>query len=332
MIHLESHLRLILSNWFETSHLGALKLDPMAGGLSGARLWRVTGAQSSYVLRRWPVGYPTYGNLQQIHGLINHVWNAGFHELPLPKRTINRHTVVEADGHLWELATWLTGDVVNHPALEQATAAMAALARFHAIAATYAGQRRGIVPGLIERAKILDDLRSGTLARLSSAVQKSPPSELRDTACLVASQIETLLPTAVTVVGESAQTAIPLQWCLRDIHVGNILFKGAQVTGMLDFGAAGEGSVAGDVARLAGSIAETGPRLLWRECLDAYQAQRQLSSEELRVVVAHDLGGTIAAGANWLRWLFIEGRTIADAATTQKRLIALVERLRSLHR
>ena len=319
----------ILAHWFDTHELRTLELAEITGGLSGARLWRVTIADISYILRSWPRGKFAGSDLPQIHGLMEHAWNAGFREIPVPRRTLNQQTLVSDDGQLWDLARWLAGEVVSTPDLLQANAAMTALAKFHLAVATFQEQRYGIAPGLLQRVCILDDLRAGALTQLTRAVHLSARSELRDIAKLLVSQIEVLLPIAIELVYKSAEKPFPLQWCLGDIHVGNVLFVGGQVTGLIDFGAACEDSVARDVARL-GSSAAGSSVVRWHGALDAYQRYRPLSADELQAVRAYDLGGSIGTAANWLRWLFIENRTFTDAVTTQARLVKLAQRLDSL--
>ncbi len=135
-----------------------------------------------------------------------------------------------------------------------------------------------------------------------------------------------------TVLGELEQTAdvpLTLQWCLRDVKCDHVLFAGEQVSGLIDFGAAAVDSVAGDVARLVGSLVGDA-REDWPPALEAYHACRPLSPDERRAIDCFDRGGTLAAAANWLRWLFVEERSISQAEAVQSQLVWLCDRLRAL--
>jgi hypothetical protein len=98
---------------------------------------------------------------------------------------------------------------------------------------------------------------------------------------------------------------------------------------MLDFGAMDVDSVAGDVARLVGSMA--GDDVSLRQVgLEAYACVRPLSPEELALVATYDRSGVLLSGVNWIRWLVVERRPFPDRAAVDARLIELTGRLRSL--
>ncbi len=323
-----SELLSVLEAWFKPAELHDLQINEATGGLSGAKLWRITRGGDSYCLRRWPMAHPTVAELTAIHGLITHLWNEGFQIVPVPQLTRTQQTFLNLAGNLWELANWLPGETIEKTCAEQMTAAMEALARLHLAAANFGVPHYAAAPGLQKRLAILQNLRRGLLAQLEQAVRGAPPSALRDISLALLAHIRQALLSTLNVVEKTALVALPLQWCLRDVHVGNLLFTGNRVTGLVDFGAAAIDCVAGDVARLMGSLAGDDANL-WRECLRTYQTLRPLSAEELRAVETFDVGGLIAAATNWLRWLFVEQRQFADAATTQTRLSELATRLKS---
>lgn len=330
-----SELRSVLEAWFKPVELRDLQINEATGGLSGAHLWRITQGNDSFCLRRWPMVHPSATELTAIHGFMTHLEKAGFQIVPLPQRTLTQQTFLNVAGNLWELANWLPGEALEKPSAEQITAAMEALARLHLAAASYGMPPDAPAPGLQKRRAILQNLRDGWLAQLDQAVRGATPSALREpqaalreTALAMLADIRQVLPSTLSVVEKTVSVALPLQWCLRDIHIGNLLFTDNRVTGIVDFGAAGIDSVAGDIARLVGSLAGDDANL-WRECLRTYQILRPLSAEELHAVALFDGGGLIAAATNWLRWLFVERRQFADAATTQTRLTELARRLKS---
>ncbi|MDZ4659174.1 MAG: phosphotransferase [Bythopirellula sp.] len=324
------YLEIILANWFTPAELSQVQIREVAGGLSGAKIWQVAFLDKDFCLRRWPQVHPTIEQLAAIHGLIEHVWNAGFVIVPLPRHTFTHQTLLNAQGHLWELAHWLPGETSANLTAEQVTEAMQALAGFHLAAAHQGTPQTASAPGLQKRLDILQQMREGLLDQLERAVCGASSSVLREISLELLADIRQALPATLSDLEKVVPVQLPLQWCLRDVHVGNLLFTDNRVTGIVDFGAAAIDSVAGDIARLVGSLASDDANL-WRECLRIYQVIRPLSPEELQAVALFDSGGLIAAATNWLRWLFVEQHEFADAATTQSRLSHLARRLKSLN-
>ena len=114
--------------------------------------------------------------------------------------------------------------------------------------------------------------------------------------------------------------------CLRDIWHDHVLFTGAQVTGLIDFGALRTESPAADVARLLGSLVGDDVEG-WRTGVAAYRRVRPLTENELRLVEVFDYSNVLLAGMNWLRWLCLEGRQFARMEQVIERLEVLVARL-----
>ena len=115
-----------------------------------------------------------------------------------------------------------------------------------------------------------------------------------------------------------------MQPCLRDIWHDHILFTGDEVTGLVDFGAIDIDTPATDLARLIGffSPPRRGVGLreergldeaeTWHEALAAYQTIRPLTADEIQAAHALDTSGTILAGCNWLRWIYVDGRVFEN--------------------
>jgi Ser/Thr protein kinase RdoA (MazF antagonist) len=122
---------------------------------------------------------------------------------------------------------------------------------------------------------------------------------------------------------------VPLQPCIRDVWHDHILFTGDRVTGLVDFDAMGSGSVAGDVARLLGSLAGDNASL-WSIGLEAYGSLRPLSDVEQTLLTALDRSGVILAALNWVEWLYRERREFPNAAAVANRLDELLPRLKTL--
>jgi Ser/Thr protein kinase RdoA (MazF antagonist) len=117
-----------------------------------------------------------------------------------------------------------------------------------------------------------------------------------------------------------------LQPCLCDLWHDHLLFDGDRLTGIVDYGAVKVDHVAVDLARLLGSlVGDDADR--WEEGFRAYRAVRPLSPDEERLAGVLDRAGTLLGAANWLRWLFHEGRTFDDLEAVANRLRSLMERI-----
>ena len=306
-----------------------------AGGFSGAALWRVAAPAGLFCLRRWPPEHPSPDRLTYIHAVLRHVGGCGLAIVPVPRLTSQGRTFVQRNGRLWELAPWLPGqaDYRQDPRPERLAAALQALARFHVAAACFPGLDAAPrpSPGLVERREFLDRLLRQEFAAIRLAVGRQPASPLVERA----RRLIDLFPKLATPIQSEMEAAVrsplPLVPCLRDIWHDHVLFTGERVTGLVDFGALRPESVAGDVARLVGSLAGD-DAAGWIGGIQAYQQVRPLGPAELRSLPAFDHSTVLLSGMNWLRWLFVEGRRFEKVAWVMARLdetLGRVERLAS---
>jgi homoserine kinase type II len=104
-----------------------------------------------------------------------------------------------------------------------------------------------------------------------------------------------------------------------------VLFTGDKVTGIVDFGAIDVDSPAGDISRLLGSLAGDDASG-WQTGLTTYSAVRQLSVHEQHAVTALDISGTLLAGCNWIRWIYVDGRQFENPTQVMSRFRAIVAR------
>jgi Ser/Thr protein kinase RdoA (MazF antagonist) len=324
----------ILARWLETSADVGLKITPVRGGLSGAGVWRIELAERSLCLRRWPPQGPSERELTAIHSLISHVARQGLDLVPVPLSHREGRTIQVDHGALWELAPWLPGEPNYRlsPTPEKRRSAMLTLARFHHVAESHslpAGTTaKGRSPGLLERQRILHDFQQDLADRLRREISLTFASPERDVALQVLNDMRRLLPQAVGALQAVVDVPLSIQWCLRDIHQGNLLFTGDSVTGLVDFGAATVDSVAGDVARLTASLSGC-DREVWQECLAYYANSRALTPAEMSAIEVFDRAGTIAAAANWLRWIYLDRQFSPQSEAAQQRLAELALRLRT---
>jgi Ser/Thr protein kinase RdoA (MazF antagonist) len=128
------------------------------------------------------------------------------------------------------------------------------------------------------------------------------------------------------VLSPWAERPLPLQPCLCDIWHDHVLFDSERVAGLIDYGGVKIDQAAVDLARLLGSMA--GDRKELRAAgLYAYGRWRPLSWEEEALVSILDETGTLIGMANWLKWLYRDGRCFEDPAAVARRLAELVERV-----
>jgi Ser/Thr protein kinase RdoA (MazF antagonist) len=127
-------------------------------------------------------------------------------------------------------------------------------------------------------------------------------------------------------LGPWTDRPVPLQPCLCDIRHDHVLFEGHHLTGFVDFGGVKIDHVAVDLARLLGSLVADDEEQR-SAGLRAYARLRPLSGEEQARVAVLDETGTRLGAANWLKWLYREGRHFEDQAAVARRLAALVERI-----
>src|SRR5262249_27913700 len=138
--------------------------------------------------------------------------------------------------------------------------------------------------------------------------------------------VQTRMWTVPRMLDFWADRPVFMQPCLCDIWHDHVLFKGHQVTGIIDYGSTKMDHVAVDLARLLGSLVGYSPDQ-WDVGLRAYRGFRQLPFEGEALAVWLDQTGLWCAVANWLKWLYFERRQYEDRRAVARRLAALVERM-----
>ncbi len=302
-----------------------------AGGFSGACLWRVTTAAGVFALRRWPRGTITADQLRQLHGVLEKVVLEGINYVPLPARTADGRTFVEAEGHLWQLEPWLPGqaDFWQHPTAGKLQAAMQALARFH-LTASLVGEMAGfgVSPAFEARQRELRAMLGPELERLERAVPAGHWPEMDELADQLLARVRRVRIWAQQLL-DCRLPQVPLQPVIRDVWHDHVLFEGERVTGLVDFGCLGIDSVAVDIGRLAGSlIGENQAR--WREALAYYEKVRPLSPAERWLAAWGRVTGTIGGGLVWLKRHYLKGATWDRRPGILQRLRHFIERLDQL--
>jgi homoserine kinase type II len=175
----------------------------------------------------------------------------------------------------------------------------------------------------------LRELKNGDIETLTHAITDKTWPKLAPFARRFAAELPRVVPLALACLAPLVDVPLPLQPCIRDIWHDHVLFDGDTVTGLVDFGAVQIDTPATDVARLLGSLVgddSTG----WREGLTAYSTTRLLSDQESLAVFALDVAGTILAGCNWIRWIYVDGRQFPNEEQTKSRFSQFLKRIRSI--
>jgi homoserine kinase type II len=133
-----------------------------------------------------------------------------------------------------------------------------------------------------------------------------------------------VLPWAERALRPWESESLPLQTCIRDLRGEHVLFVGATIGGIVDFGALAQDHVATDLARLLSDFAwEDDER--FRLGLEAYRAAGgpAVSTELVRVLTKTGVPCSIVG---WLIRLLVERKPWEIEAAAATRLQVLVER------
>jgi Ser/Thr protein kinase RdoA (MazF antagonist) len=296
------------------------------GGFSGARLWRVEAGAASFCLRAWPPDDPTPQRLRWLHHLMAAARGAGLafvpHVVPAGSATFLEHV-----GRLWELTAWLPGraDFHQYPSPARLRAACLALARLHhAWAALFPAE--GACPALGRRqkraAEWLSLARSGWRPRFAGD-DGDPVRPWAERAWRLLTAWAERVP---ALLDPWAGRRFALHPCLCDVWHDHVLFEGDAVSGVVDYGSAKVDHASADLARLLGSLVGD-DAAGWAAGEDAYAEARPLAPGERALARALDRTGVILAAANWLTWLYRDGRTCEDSRLVADRLAGLVRRM-----
>jgi Ser/Thr protein kinase RdoA (MazF antagonist) len=297
------------------------------GGFSGARLWCVEAEARPCLLRAWPPDRMTAARLQNIHRLMQSARRAGLAFVPGVHPTLDATTWVEHAGRLWDLTTWMSGraDFHDRPTPARLAAACQALASLHAAWSNEAA-RRGSCPAVKRRLDCAHEWLAlvGTGWRPQfPAADDNPVDDWAQRAWrLLEGRVEQI-PSRLT---PWLDRDVPLQPCLCDIWHDHVLFEAETVTALVDYGSVKIDHVAVDLARLLGSLVGDDPAQR-AAGLTAYGRLRPLQQIEEALITALDETGTVLGAANWLRWLYREGRPFEDWSAVAARLAAIVRRI-----
>jgi Ser/Thr protein kinase RdoA (MazF antagonist) len=287
--------------------LGAVEPLGNAGGFSGSKLWRFASPRGDLVLRAWPIDGPG-ADLYRIHTWIIQAASLPF--VPAPIAAADGRTVQEAGGRVWDLSPWMPGvaDLDRPPTSHRIRSAFAGLARFHA---QFGQGRRATSPGLATRLTDVWRWIGGDFDAVRARLQPVGADPRSDLTRLWIDRASRKARGLADLLYAEGHSLVPIQPCLRDTRPDHFLFEGDRLTGLIDFGAMGMDTVAGDLARLLGESIGTNPTAR-DEALSAYRSIRPLRDEEAGLIATFEKANAILGAGRWARWHFLECRAFQD--------------------
>jgi Ser/Thr protein kinase RdoA (MazF antagonist) len=298
-----------------------------AGGLSGSFFWRFPAGRGHLLAHAWPSDGPPRAVLEQIHGWLASAGDLGFVPVPIPAR--DGRTLHERGGRLWEVVPWLPGaaDPVRPPALDRVRAAHAALAALHVRLAAHT--TTGPSPGIVARLEELEALQTRGFTTIGAVLAVFPQDHSLDLARRWLAIAAELAPAMLDRLRRAAGWLVRRQPCLRDVRPEHFLFVGDRLTGLVDFGAMAEETVAADLARL--NAEWLGRDVSLRDAaLRAYQAIRPLDETEVALVPVFEDASALLLAGRWVRWHFLERRPFDDPTAVPLGLEKGLERIAAL--
>lgn len=297
------------------------------GGFSGARLWRAETISGDICVRAWPHGKIDTNRLSYIHSLMRKASSAGLAFVPAVRETRSGRTWVEHAGRLWDVTTWKPGtaDFRQHPTEARLAAACRGLAQLHI---AWADAAAPVTPCPAVQRRLQCHAEWTTL--LAGGWRPDFETTLLAQVRPIAERAWQKLPPMIDAVPAMLELwktcPLPVQPCLCDICHDHVLFEQDTVTGIIDYGSAKQDNVAGDLARILGSLVGNEERLL-PAGIGAYHQVRPLSPEEERLIRVLDVTGLVLGVVTWLRWLYHDGRSFEDEHAVAQRMQSLVARL-----
>ena len=289
------------------------------GGLSGARLWRFRAEHGALLLRAWPSHGPGTRSHRTGPSLALQGGGPGIRPRSDPR----------SRGSVPARMAWLT--LGNHSlAVGGADPSCPPSSRIYGLPSQV--WRRSISVWLVNRSKAFPRAcGSGTMKSVSYSGAGFAPSRravnrqgdagapCQRAAHRWLSLARAAAPILLDPLGRASTHITRLQPCLRDARPEHFLFEGDRLSGLVDFGAMGVDSVAGDLARLIGEWLDGDPAAR-REALASYERVRPLDPVEARLIGVFEATTALLIGERWLRWHYVDNRRFDDPQAVSKGL------------
>jgi Ser/Thr protein kinase RdoA (MazF antagonist) len=279
-------------------------------GLSTAIVYRVETLSNWYALKRWPI-LMDRDRLNAIHRFQQYLSDGDKACTPRLLKWCHGETLLEAEGVYWEIAEWKSGHPVERLGQSSQTQLLncvEAIARLHEQSRSYEALVQ-IAPGLKQRYEGLlhaiepiEHKRNKFLDSISSHDQYESTKTLKE----IYLRAMRVIPQVIEPLHRLSETPTVCFWVLRDVWREHLLYRGDQVVGILDFGAARIDWPGLDLARSIGTLLlDSDPR--WSIAHSAYLQRRpdcQITLPDLKNV--HRASVALSA-LQWLDW-FAEGQ------------------------
>ena len=289
------------------SQFGIHSARPVAGGLSGARVWRCASNVHGWLcLRRWSPTHPTPARLKFIHDAVQYATDR-IPFLPRILRDNVGNSFWSIDGCLWELTQWMPGeaDYMSRPSGAKLDSAIDSVAKLHAIWFDYLHEC-SLSPAVQQRISMLGEwlAKRDLVERIGTALR----GPIEAAACM--STIKLLHsrgPQLLDELQRVSKDSVRLQPVLRDLWSDHLLFEHEQLSGIIDFGAMRMDEPASDLARMLGSLHpfEFDKRVA---AIERYNMKRPSHPVSVSHVDLLDRSASLLTALQWLQWLVLERR------------------------
>jgi Ser/Thr protein kinase RdoA (MazF antagonist) len=305
----------------QLAKLGIIETELVTPGMSGAVIFRCRRRhEPPLALKQWPGGTTTT-RVDQVHRIMIHSRAAGCEIVPTllnwPCHP-NATRCTEAGSH-WELMQWMPG----HPLSEDASpgrigAGAAAIARFHRSVADM-GVRIEVPPAILNRLHRLRELHQIVpQLRLDRELDPRLQPVVQSACQLLAWKWTGLRLSLEQMLQTHAERAIPIQWVLRDVHRGHVLFEHDHVSGLIDFDAIRCDTPLTDLARWVSDfvVGRDDQVAIWDSAAAGFfgnvpEDDRAGVGNDLNLVRCLVRASLWISLANWLDWILLQRRTFA---------------------
>ncbi len=338
---------------------GGGTLEPVPGGFSGSRVWKLVAPdERSWSLKCWPVDGPDEARLLRIAGLLRQAADAGCREwIACPCLTTeDRRPFARHADQLWQFQPWLPGLTLgaNEFALSVFSAVVGHVIELHQCwnpPGQTASKLRTDVPQSVGQR--LDGLaavpgRVAAILRSASEPGESPAGfqlesvdpGLAVNACHVAKR---LAPQLIEQGRRLLRPAWIVQPVLTDLWRENLLFRGGQLSGIIDYGSLREDLIEAVWARFLGSLdlehargwddaaASGGSQMVaWSLIQSACAGRIEGNRNSAEIVGFLDAAGTVLGCLQWIDPLSVQNRVVATSPAARNRAVELMHKTISL--
>ena len=161
---------------------------------------------------------------------------------------------------------------------------------------------------------------------LSAALAQESDSRFREVGSRIVLLFQAAKDSVKRDLNAVAEIKVPQQPCIRDLWHDHLLFRGDELTGMVDFGAMATDSVTCDLSRLLGSLFGD-DFFAWQQAIDHYETVRPLSESEHRLLRPLDRSSVLLSGMTWLKRRYVLRNTPEQLSAVCDRMETIVSRL-----